>query len=291
MLPAARKGEDCLCPAHGLGTIEESAQGSVESNGRGQARGGDTAQCTCGPIDFIVTGSGSVTVNSQPAARMSDKTMHKGLVVLGSGDVLIGGPTVGATLGDPAANTKECCALAATRHNKGSSQQAYGNCGVECWRSVVNRARAARGAPPLTEDEMLKRAIEIGAASGPIDRPTDRHSVGATTAPERVRMLGDQGIDATMEHPRDMAQYVAEGRGVSASVHPFWYWPPGMPAQPNSNHEILITGVEYDENGEVKAYIVNDTGLGKCGFRVTVQDFSRAQPPNWAITVTKAPLP
>ena len=83
MLPSARKGEECLCPAHGLGVVDKSAAGSVETNGRGQARGGDATQCTGGPIDFLVTGSGSVTVNSQPAARMSDKTMHRGLVVLG----------------------------------------------------------------------------------------------------------------------------------------------------------------------------------------------------------------
>ena len=100
MLPAARNAEQCFCPAHGVGAINKSAAGSVETNSRGQARGGDSAVCPCGPIDFLVTGSGSVTVNSQPAARTSDKTMHHGLVMLGSGDVVIGGPTVGATLGN-----------------------------------------------------------------------------------------------------------------------------------------------------------------------------------------------
>src|SRR5512132_3409575 len=99
MLPSARKGEECLCPTHGVGVIDKSA-GSVETNGRGQARSGDAARCGCGPSDFLVTGSGSVTVNSQPAARMTDKTTHRGLVALGSGNVLIGGPTVGATLGN-----------------------------------------------------------------------------------------------------------------------------------------------------------------------------------------------
>lgn len=289
MLASARKGDPCMCPAHGVGNVDKTAT-SVETNGLGQARGGDAAPCTGGPVDFIVTGSGSVTVNSQPAARMSDKTMHQGVVMLGSGNVVIGGPTVGATLGNPAASTKECCALAATRHTKGSAQQGYGNCGVECWRSIVNRARASRGERPLTEDEMLGRAIDIEAAKGPIDDVPNRRTVGSCNAPQRVRMLADRGIEATVELPRDMNQFVAEGRGVSASVHPFWYWPEGTGVQPDWNHEILITGIEYDESGKVKAYIVNDTGLGQCGLRVSATDFALAQPPRYGITVTKDPI-
>jgi len=291
MLPAARHDEECLCPAHGLGVIDKSAAGSVETNGRGQVRAGDTARCACGPIDFLVTGSGSVTVNSQPAARMSDKTMHRGLVVLGSGDVVIGGPTVGATLGNAAASTKDCCALAATRHTKGSVRQGYGNCGVECWRSTVNRVRASRGEPPLTEDEMLGRAIDLKAAAGPLDDKANQKTVGATIAPDRVRILADRGVDASVEDPEHMDQYIAEGRGVSVSVYPYWYWPEWTRAQPGWSHEVLITGVEYDENGQVKAYIINDTGLGQCGLRVAASDFARAQQPRAGITVTKAPLP
>jgi hypothetical protein len=53
----------------------------------------------------------------------------------------------------------------------------------------------------------------------------------------------------------------------------------------------LITGVEYDENGKVSGYILNDTGLGRCGLRVSAADFSLAQQPRAGITVTKAPLP
>jgi uncharacterized Zn-binding protein involved in type VI secretion len=291
MLPSARSGEECLCPAHGLGVIDKSAQGSVETNGRGQARGGDSARCACGPIDFLVTGSGSVTVNSQPAARMSDKTMHRGVVTVGSGDVVIGGPTVGATLGNPAASTKECAALAASRHTVGSVRQGYGNCGVESWRSAINRVRASRGEPPLTEDELLGRAIDIKAARGPIDDIANRKYVGATSAPDRVRILADRGIEATVEPPDHLDQYVAEGRGVSASVYPYWYWPDWSGAKPDWSHEVLITGVEYDENGKVSGYILNDTGLGRCGLRVSAADFSLAQQPRAGITVTKAPLP
>ena len=156
---------------------------------------------------------------------------------------------------------------------------------------MVNRARAARGEPPLTEDEMLGRAIDIKAAKGPIDDEANRRTVGATSAPDRVRILSDRGIDATVEHPVHMDQYIAEGRGVSVSVHPYWYWPQWGGAQPHWTHEVLITGVEYDENGKVKAYIINDTGLGQCGLRVSADDFSYAQQPRAGITVTKAPLP
>lgn len=289
MLPAARNAEQCFCPAHGVGAVNKSAAGSVETNGRGQARGGDSAQCACGPIDFLVTGSGSVTVNSQPAARMSDKTMHRGLVLLGSGDVVIGGPTVGATLGNVAGGDTACKALAAGRKS-GKSQQSYGNCGIEVSRQMINRARAARGEAPITERELLLFAIHNGQAFGPIDSPL-QYKVGASTADQRVALLKAYGVPASTKDAsrENVAQLVAEGRGVGVTVFarrykPTWYSTRG------SIHELLITGVEYDENGNVATYILNDTGAGACSVRVPAAAFERSWHPYGRLVVTDAPL-
>lgn len=289
MLPAARNEEQCFCPAHGVGAVNKSAAGSVETNGRGQARGGDSAVCPCGPIDFLVTGSGSVTVNSQPVARMTDKTMHRGLVIVGSGDVVIGGPTVGATLGNLPGGDAGCQALAAGR-DSGKARQSYGNCGIEASRQIINRARAARGEGPIREKELLVWAIDHGLAVGPLDSP-EQGKVGGTHADQRIAILKHYGVAATKQDAtkENVAQFVAEGRGVSVSVFSRMYNPTWYPRR-GGIHELLITGVEYDENGNIASYIINDTGYGACSLRVPAAKFERSWHPYGSLVVTDAPV-
>jgi uncharacterized Zn-binding protein involved in type VI secretion len=55
-----------------------------------QARVTDEALCV-GPPDTIVKGSATVLVNSLPAARVMDLTVHGGTIILGDFTVLIGG--------------------------------------------------------------------------------------------------------------------------------------------------------------------------------------------------------
>jgi uncharacterized Zn-binding protein involved in type VI secretion len=290
MLPAARFGDFHACPAptHGGGPVIALPTARVLTNSRAQARGTDLAACA-GPADFIVTGAATVKVGGQPAARLSDKTMHGGVVAVGAGNVMIGGPTAGVTLGDPAAAAKDCAALADTRHTPGRRGQSYGNCGIEAWRAIINRQRAADGLPPLTEDDAMQRALELGVAG---HDPAKPWAYGATSADGRVKLLQDQGVDASAEPGSSAAvqQAVAERRGVSASVYPYWYWPGWTGVQPDAQHEIQITGVEFDENGNVKAYIISDSGLGQCSLRVSASDFVYAQIPGAPITVTKQPV-
>jgi uncharacterized Zn-binding protein involved in type VI secretion len=48
--------------------------------------------CVCvGPPDMIVKGSMTVLVNGLPAARITDLTIHGGVIVMGWPTVLIGG--------------------------------------------------------------------------------------------------------------------------------------------------------------------------------------------------------
>lgn len=51
---------------------------------------GDLLACT-GPPDSIVRGSSTVLIGGKPAARVGDATAHGGMIVSGSGSVLIGG--------------------------------------------------------------------------------------------------------------------------------------------------------------------------------------------------------
>jgi uncharacterized Zn-binding protein involved in type VI secretion len=294
MLPAARHEEQCLCPAHGLGVIDKSAAGSVETNGRGQARGGDTARCACGPSDFLVTGSGSVTVNSQPAARMSDKTMHHGLVVLSSGDVVIGGPTVGATLGNEGEGDKNCKAMAAGReppqgatYTPGGTQipphhqeQSYGNCGVESCRQIIHRATGRT----LGQEELLYWAIDRGLATGSRDPAKLRDSGGTLPANQR-RILEQNGVPAAEQPPtaENAAQAVAEGRGVIFSG----WCAPIYDNKQAGTHAVVISGVEYDEHGEIKSFILCNSGDGNCDEKLPASRFQKAIVPSYPLVVTK----
>jgi uncharacterized Zn-binding protein involved in type VI secretion len=244
-------------------------------------------------MNFIVTGAELVLVNGLPAARMTDKTMHQppGTIITGSPDVLIGGPTVGVTLGGGESAKRACAAVAATRHKPGSRQQSYGNCGLEAWRSAINKQRAARGLPPLTEDQLLQRAHELNAAGNdPVNKPW---AYGATNVDDRTRVLNDPSVGLPASRgpadPAGIQQAVAEKRHVSASVHPT-YWPGATAANAKWNHEVAVTGIEYDANGRPVAYIINDTGLGQCGMRVPAATFEAALIPGSPTTVSDKPV-
>jgi uncharacterized Zn-binding protein involved in type VI secretion len=93
MPDAARVGDNHTCPVHTGGPIDAPASPNVDTNTVAQARAGDPATCA-GPKDMIITGSKTVYVNGIPAARKTDKTVHKGAVAVGSSNVEIGGAPI-----------------------------------------------------------------------------------------------------------------------------------------------------------------------------------------------------
>jgi uncharacterized Zn-binding protein involved in type VI secretion len=265
----------------------------VLSNGLAQARATDSCTCTAAPMNMIVTGAELVLVNGLPAARLTDKTMHQpaGTIVTGSPNVFIGGPTVGVTLGGGESAKKACAAVAATRHTPGSRQQSYGNCGLESWRSAINAERAKRGLPPLTEDQLLQRAHALNAAGNdPVNKPW---AYGATSVDDRTKVLNDPNVGLPASRgpsdPEGIRQAVAEKRHVTASVHPT-YWPGATEQNKSWNHEVAVTGIEYDAEGRPVAYIINDTALGKCGMRVPAATFEGALIPGAPTTVSDKPV-
>ncbi len=295
---AARISDVHICPnctpqPHGGGPIMPPGSPMVQSNGLSQARATDPCMCMSAPMNFIVTGAELVLVDGLPAARMTDKTMHQppGTIVTGSPNILIGGPTVGVTLGGVQSSKAACAAAAATRHTPGSPRQSYGNCGLEAWRSAINKQRAARGLPPVTEDELLQRAHALNAAGNdPVNKPW---AYGATSVGDRTKVLNDPNIGLPASRgpsdPASIQQAVAEKRHVSASVHPT-YWPGATAKNEEWNHEIAVTGVEYDANGHPVAYIINDSALGQCGMRVPAAAFERALIPGAPTTVSDKPV-
>lgn len=98
--PAARQTDPVSCPipGHGANTI---AQGSpdVLINGLPAARQGDTTDCGGAVSDLVST---TVFINGKPAALAGSLHSHGGVVIGGSGDVLIGDVVASAAAAQPA---------------------------------------------------------------------------------------------------------------------------------------------------------------------------------------------
>jgi hypothetical protein len=229
-----------------------------------------------------VTGSGTVLVNNRPAARALDLTMHgapAGQILLGSQNVIIGGPTVGATLGNPAAG-QAAFLDAANGRSTGSQQQSYGNCGVEAARQIINQASLVK----VGEDALLESALQNGEA----DNSSDVTKLGGTRSPERQAMLARYGVQSSLEPPwmTTIVQATAEGKGVLTSHDVSALWGPGY----TGGHGAVTTGVEYDANGAVKNVIINDTGTGQGSRRVPAAQYERSLIPGADVNVTNDPI-
>ncbi len=268
MLPAARDLDKSSCPQHG-GGLSVARQEDVIANSRRLS----TVQCTCacmGPPDYIVTGSGTVLVHNAPAARATDRTMHGGVVAVGSSNVFIGGPRVGATLGAPG-TAEDCCTALNQSRVRGDAHQSYNNCGVESVRLLLR----GKYGQVESEQQLLDEAISEDDASGWLADLLDEKP-GATTAGDQVAILDRHGVPATRidNSPNAIAQAVAEGKGVSSGHDAGVLW--DNPKYNGTGHAIVVTGVEYDENGKPAAFITADSGIGSCRRSVPADRFSES---------------
>ncbi len=92
--PAARQGDPTTCPLPGHGKPPiQSGSPDVQINSLPAARVGDPASC-----GQTITGAYSTTVfiNGKNAATLGGTLSHGGVIVGGSGDVLIGDTVVAA---------------------------------------------------------------------------------------------------------------------------------------------------------------------------------------------------
>lgn len=242
------------------------------------ARATDRLVCANPAPDFIVTGSQSVLINNRPAARVTDKTMHgapASMILVGSLDVEIGGPTIGATLGDPARALTIFNRAAASRAS-GSTQQSYQNCGVESARQIIMQASGA----PVREDALLDAAMQSGHAE---QAPT-RADSGGTGPTERQAILALGGVDSQLQAATmdSIAQAVAEGRGVITSHEAGILWG----TRDRGGHAVTVTGVKFDKNGRPSQVIINDTGTGDGAREVPARRFRRSLRPGRPANVT-----
>jgi uncharacterized Zn-binding protein involved in type VI secretion len=280
--PVARDGDAAACP-HGLGSVSAAECAAVQVNKRGAARAGaPVVGLEAGAT--VKSGATSVRVNSLPLARMGDAT-GDGVLVAGSANVLVGGPS--ATIAGAIADQTDACKAAAKTRSSGKTSQSYGNCPLESWRNVINHARAAKGLGPVTEDELLKTAIDGGYA---VNDP-GKHDHGACAEASVERLLREQyGIESEVQAQTldGVAAAVDEGRAVSITIHPY-HWIPLADVKDTWFHEVAVTAVERDADGNVTAVFINDTGLGKCGLRLSKAQFDKNMPQGSTMLVSKEP--
>lgn len=272
---------------HVGGPVLPPCSTNVQTNNLPQARGTDRLTCSGGPPNFIVTGSGTVLVNNLPAARLTSKTMHPppGFLVGASPNVLVGGPEAGVTLGNPVAGEVECLKAAAGRASH-STKQSYGNCGVESARQIINRATGGN----ISEQTLLDSAVDSGNAIAGADPVHDPAHHGATYSNQRENILANNGVPSTRQEASmgNITQAVAEGRGVITAHDVSVLWGPAN----TGGHAIVVTGIEYDANGNPVNVMVNDTGKNppNCSVSYPADTFRNSLQPGTPINVTSNPI-
>lgn len=285
--PAARVGDLHVCPMVTPGTPPVPHVGgpvlppggiNVLIGGLPAARMGDMAVCV-GPPDSIVKGSFPVPIARNPAARLGDQTAHGGTIALGCPTVLIG---LAGTAGNVRVGTAMCNAAAGGR-TSGTTQQTYNNCGVESSRQLINRANNSN----VSENQLLQSAINGGQASGTPGSPPV-FADGGTNPAARQTILANAGVASTVEasNLNNLGLAMSRGQGTIASLDAAPLW--GGTTPPGSLHAVTVTGVQYDDNGNVTNVIINDTGTGQCGQVIPIATWNAAvgAHPNPRLNVT-----
>ena len=77
-----------------------------------------------------------------------------------------------------------------------------------------------------------------------------------------------------MSDPGTLNQGIADGDGVIAARDAGSLW--DSPDDKGTGHAVLVTGVQFNPDGSVKAYRINDTGQGVCGRVVPIKTWNAA---------------
>jgi uncharacterized Zn-binding protein involved in type VI secretion len=302
-MPAARVGDFHLCPMidglkpHLGGPVLPPGSPTVLIGGCPGARQGDQCACASPAPDVIARGAMPVPVNNQPAARMTDQTAHGGMIMLGCPTVLIG---LAGTSGDPWAGNAACLAARTGRNpppgavdNNGNqlqpntNGQSYNNCGVESSRQLINRANGST----LSQEQMMTQWNQVVNGSNTLPAPGALFGSGGTVPAQRIQLLANNGIPATQvgtvpaggSAPSIAAveNQLARGQGVHADVWAARLWPPAtvtgsgmVPGTATGGHTVTVTGLVYDDNGNITDVVVNDTGIGTCQQTIPVAQFN-----------------
>ena len=222
----ARIGDTCTCGAHGSAPAGAlSGRGNVRVNSQAAHILGDCRVCAGAP-NHVIGGAATVRINGKQVRRKAEPALeHGALMAMGSGNVMVGGPTV---LGDLMKWISECKGCAASRADPfqhgltpdfydeqarldrvdplrsprvpplvPSEVQSRGNCGPESARLLI------RG---LTDSKVNERTLYQWAENhNYLDQTpsqqqqckVDNNRCGATETAQVVDILKGNGVDAS----------------------------------------------------------------------------------------------
>jgi hypothetical protein len=281
------------------------------------AAAGSDVHCCLTPWPLPPHGAG-VDIDGSPTVMVTGrhKIARQGdqiLEAIGGMSSIVGGcPTVlvgcAGTTGNVPAGIAACVAARSGRNpppgtvdNNGNPiagntpGQSYNNCGIESSRQIINQTGGN-----ATQEGLLNQSMASGDAT---QVPGSLFQSGGTDPGGRQNILAANGVPSHLEagNMGNLQTAVANGDGVIASVWagnmPNWAVSPG-PGQPAVNpvppgtggHAILVTGVEYDDNGNPINVYINDTGMGQCGQKIPYNQFQNALRPGRDLNVTNNPI-
>ncbi|MFT3767298.1 MAG: hypothetical protein QM820_17505 [Minicystis sp.] len=146
----------------------------------------------------------------------------------------------------------------------------------------------------LAEVERIKKGREerrknaFDRAPGADGLPnTDRQAYGWTTPDQRQAILEANGVGSQQDFPliENMEDAVREGKGVMTTHVAGRLWGDST----EGNHVVLVTGMEYDENGNLVKVVYNDTMLG-CHRSMDKDKFFNTLSPGVEMNVTSEPI-
>jgi uncharacterized Zn-binding protein involved in type VI secretion len=296
----------------GLRVAAETAKGvaaaAMSSTISSAAAGADLHLClTPWPIPphalgIDIQGSPTVLVNGFRIGRQGDQLLE---AIGGTNSITGGCPTVlvGAAgiVGNVPAGQAACVAARAGRNpppgaldpngnqiQPGTAGQSYNNCGCETSRQLINQATPAN----ISQEALLNQAMAGGQAS---QVPGNLYASGGTNPQTRQQILANNGVPSHLENRTmgNLEASVAAGQGNIVVVDSQTLWTNGTTPPSTGDHVVVVTGVEYDDNGNVKSVIINDTGAGTCSQKVPANVWNQATAPaigNWQTNVTDKPV-
>ena len=286
-LPAARITDKV---AHKWGASGDIIEGSpnvrLDRECLPAARVGDKVRHGWGTC-VITEGEPTVRINGRFAARVIDAVSCGGRIASGSPTVRIGravgqAAPSGQAQGNPSNKAlvgQKMCQDAARGRRSGKTQQSYNNCQVEAARQIINRVTGKN----ITEDGLMRMALDRNQvvrgepAEVPVGTPP-RFEDGATNYTGVQAILENFNITSTVQpnNLNNISKALASRKGVVAVVDSKVLWTGKINNPPNPDHAVLVTGLEYDDNGKITDVIINDTGTGECSQKVPVDTWNKA---------------
>jgi uncharacterized Zn-binding protein involved in type VI secretion len=286
-LPAARIFDGVAHDAGG-NIIQGSPNVFIGAPGRRAARKSDLVQHDDG-LEAIAEGEPTVLINGLPAARITDAVSCDGRIATGCGTVNIGHAR-GRVVGNVQVGQKMCLAaikgrnlksLNRTLRNLSPAMQSYSNCAIESARQIINQATGKS----LTEDGLLQYALDHGDADydgvcKAMGTPPTSADGAASLDGQVSALMRNFDVPAVVETSSldSIGTALANRQGVIAEVDAsvLWQGVPGIVA-PNgfAPHAVTVTGIEYDDNGNITNVVINDSA-GQCSRKVSVDQWNKA---------------